>query len=233
MGQRPKQPKHRLVEEVLAKREADIEQAKYVMRMALVSAGFAIRDYVSLFEDPQFVKDHMASTPERFAGAMMQMLVGVEDTDPEKALKAFPYSPGITQGGIVVSGPHYFSSLCAHHLLPFLGVYVFGYIAGTSPKGQVEVPGLSKIPRTFRDLARRPSMQEHLGAQMCTTVSRAMNMKGTACLIRAVHCCMICRGVNSFGPTTTISTSGVLNDPNMQAQFFSMAERASGASFQL
>lgn len=230
MGQRPKS---RLVEEVVAKRAADIEEAKGVMRISLIAAGFAIREYVGLFEDPQFVKDHMATTPQRFADAMMQMLVGVEDMDPEKALKSFPYHPGITDSGIVVSGPHYFSSLCAHHLLPFLGVYVFGYIAGKNSKGQVEVPGLSKIPRTFRDLARRPSMQEHLGAQMCSTVARAMKMKGTACLIRAVHCCMICRGVNSFGPTTTISTSGVLGDPHLQSQFFSMAERASGASFQL
>lgn len=221
------------ISELNLRRDRKVEDAKDVMRMALIAAGYAIRDYVRLFEDPGFVDDHMEQTPERFAAAMMQMVVGVEDTEPEKHLKAFPFNQGATDSGMVVSGPHYFSSLCAHHLLPFLGVYVFGYVAGVNGKRQVMVPGLSKIPRTFRDLARRPSMQEHLGAQMCTTVSRAMKMKGTACLIRAVHCCMICRGVNSFGPTTTVSSSGIMSLPERQQQFFALAERASGASFTL
>ncbi|MBK9646505.1 MAG: GTP cyclohydrolase I [Deltaproteobacteria bacterium] len=53
-----------------------------------------------------------------------------------------------------------FYSICAHHLLPFFGEATVAYVPGA------KVAGLGSVPRLLRELARRPQLQERLGAQL-------------------------------------------------------------------
>lgn len=53
-----------------------------------------------------------------------------------------------------------FHSLCVHHLLPFFGTVSLAYL----PRGRIA--GLGAFPRVVRHFARRPQLQERMGAQI-------------------------------------------------------------------
>src|SRR6185295_18874730 len=82
-----------------------------------------------------------------------------------------------------------FSSLCEHHLLPFIGTAHVAYL----PAGKVV--GLSKLARLVDGYARRPQVQERLTTQICDALMEELNPTGAACVIEASHSCMTIRGV--------------------------------------
>lgn len=84
-----------------------------------------------------------------------------------------------------------FASLCCHHLLPFHGV---AHVAYLPHEWQV---GLSKIPRLVEWRARQPQTQERLTHEISSWMQNVLKPKGSAVIIRAVHTCMSCRGVES------------------------------------
>ena len=97
-----------------------------------------------------------------------------------------------------------FSSLCAHHLLPFWGIVHVGYI----PNDQAV--GLSKIPRVVDHFSHRPQMQERLTAEIATFLKRELRPMGVAVVMIAKHTCMACRGVRKHnGHMTTSEMRGV------------------------
>ncbi len=97
-----------------------------------------------------------------------------------------------------------FSSMCAHHLLPFWGLAHVGYIPS-----QLAV-GLSKVPRVVDHFAKHPQMQERLTADIATFFKRELHPHGVAVIIVAKHTCMACRGVRKHnGHMTTSEMRGV------------------------
>ncbi len=97
-----------------------------------------------------------------------------------------------------------FSSLCAHHLLPFWGIAHVGYI----PNDQAV--GLSKIPRVVDHFAAQPQMQERLTADIASFFKRELRPMGVAVVMVAKHTCMACRGVRKHnGHMTTSEMRGV------------------------
>lgn len=147
-------------------------------------------------EDPQ--REGLVDTPRRWLKAMGEFLSG-SGTDPAKVLgTAFtePYSDTIWVRGIR------FTSLCEHHLLPFTGTCVVGYV----PSGKVV--GLSKIPRLVQVYAKRLQLQEQLTRQVAETMLYATGCHGVGVAMRAHHSCMGCRGVQQ--PDAEMVTSTVL-----------------------
>jgi len=83
-----------------------------------------------------------------------------------------------------------FTSLCAHHLLPFQGYAHVAYIPNK------QMVGLSKIPRVVDFFAHRPSTQETLTATIARFLKDRLEAHGVAVVMEARHTCMSCRGVH-------------------------------------
>lgn len=97
-----------------------------------------------------------------------------------------------------------FSSLCAHHLLPFTGYAHVAYLPN-----QLMV-GLSKIPRLVDFWSKRPTVQEVLTERIAKDLKDRLQAQGSAVVIEARHTCMVCRGVRKHsGAMITSEMRGV------------------------
>jgi len=92
-------------------------------------------------------------------------------------------------------------SLCAHHLLPFLGTADIVH----RPEGRIA--GFGSFAKVLRHCAQRPQIQERLTDQVAGTLHEAL---GGAVLVRlrARHMCMEMRGAENGATVETIATRG-------------------------
>ncbi|HWL35650.1 MAG TPA: GTP cyclohydrolase I FolE [Frankiaceae bacterium] len=111
-----------------------------------------------------------------------------------------------------------FTSLCAHHLLPFRGVAHVGYLPGD------RLLGLSKLARLVQFYARGPQVQERLTKQVADWLREHLGPRGVGVVLEAEHQCMTIRGVQAAGATTFTSTMyGLLRDnPPTRAEFLAL-----------
>ncbi len=110
-------------------------------------------------------------------------------------------------------------SLCEHHLLPFTGTAVVGYVPDE------KVVGLSKLPRLVDAFARRLQVQERLTEQIATALIDHLKPKGVGVVIRAHHACMGLRGITQpNAEMTTSALKGVMREvPEARAEFLALA----------
>lgn len=98
-----------------------------------------------------------------------------------------------------------FTTLCAHHLLPFSGIAHVGYLPGD------RIVGLSKLARIVAHFARSLQVQERLTKQVADWLNEELQPRGVGVVLRAEHQCMTIRGIQAVGSTTVTSTMhGVL-----------------------
>ncbi len=109
-------------------------------------------------------------------------------------------------------------SLCEHHLLPFIGKCHVAYM----PKRKIV--GLSKIPRLVEMFSRRLQVQERLTTQIAGTLNDALQPRGVAVVMEAVHLCMIMRGVEKQNSKAVTSAMlGAFRDrPETRAEFMGL-----------
>ena len=112
-------------------------------------------------------------------------------------------------------------SLCEHHMLPFYGKAHVAYL----PAGKIL--GLSKIPRIVDIFARRLQVQERLTNQVANALQEALEPRGVAVVIEALHLCMAMRGVEKQNSATITSAmlGGFKNDPRTRQEFLSLLRR--------
>jgi len=154
----------------------------------------------------------LARTPQRVARAYSELL-----SPREFGLTTFPNDEGYDE--LVVARDIPFTSLCEHHLLPFVGTASVGYLPGG------RILGLSKLARVVELFARRPQVQERMTKQVATWLDQHLRPRGVGVVVRAEHTCMTLRGVQARGASTVTSALlGTLrDDPRSRNEFLGLA----------
>lgn len=134
-------------------------------------------------------REGLSMTPSRIAALYSEMLSGI-GRDPTEVLQTQFDQPN---SGLVVFADLPFSSLCEHHMLPFIGTASVGYL----PSGRVV--GASKVARALDILSRRLQIQERLTQQLADALADTLLPKGVGVVLSAEHLCMSLRGVNKPG----------------------------------
>jgi GTP cyclohydrolase I len=167
---------------------------------------------LALGQDP--TSESLADTPRRVAASFAELLAA-----PDFDLKTFPNDEGYDE--LVVARDIPFSSLCEHHLLPFIGVAHVAYMPGD------RILGLSKLARVVELFARRLQVQERLTTQVAAWLQDNLKPRGVGVVLEAEHMCMSIRGVRANGSkTVTSALHGALrNDPRTRAEFLSLTGR--------
>jgi len=146
-------------------------------------------------EDP--TRDGLLETPRRVADMYVELFEGLEE-EPGDHLKV-TFEAGHDEMVMVRDIP--FTSLCEHHLVPFMGLAHVAYLPG--PEGRIT--GLSKMARLVEGYARRLQVQERMTTQIVEAMERELTPRGSIVVIEAEHFCMSMRGVKKAGSTTVTS----------------------------
>ena len=110
-------------------------------------------------------------------------------------------------------------SICAHHLLPFVGEATVAYIPNNL------LCGLSKLARVVDYFSRRPQVQEKLTHDIANYLRTQLDPQGVGVIIKANHMCMQMRWVNHDGTMTTSSLKGTfIKEGPVRAEFMSLAQ---------
>lgn len=175
----------------------------------------AVRDLLVALGVP--TDEHTADTPGRVARAFLELLAGYTEDPAAHLDRQFP---GPDEAGIVVVSGVRFTSLCAHHLLPFTGRATVAYL----PRTGAPVVGLSKLARVVEGYARRLQSQETLGAQVADALTERLDPAGAGCIITSHHACMGIRGVKQ--PDAVMTTSSLRGrfreDPAARAELMAL-----------
>lgn len=177
----------------------------------LDAATRAVSDLLTaLGQDPS--SPDMADTPRRAAKAMAESLTPTPFT-------MTTFTNDGEDDEMVIARDIPFHSLCAHHLLPFVGIAHVGYVPGD------RIVGLSKLARLVEHFSRHLQTQERLTTQVADALREALAPRGAGVVLEAEHMCMSLRGVQARGArTVTTSVSGLLReDPATRAEFLALA----------
>jgi GTP cyclohydrolase I len=163
----------------------DHERVKALVRELLEAIG----------EDPS--REGLLETPRRVADMYVELFEGVE-VEPGEHLRV-TFEAGHDEMVMVRDIP--FTSLCEHHLVPFVGLAHVAYLPG--PEGRIT--GLSKLARLVEGYARRLQVQERMTTEIVEAMERELRPRGSIVVIEAEHFCMAMRGVKKAGATTVTS----------------------------
>lgn len=148
--------------------------------------------------------EHYKKTPERFAKMLREL------TTPEPF--EFTSFESAADEMVIVKNIN-FTSLCAHHIVPYMGRCHIAYV----PAGRIA--GLSKFPRLVKMVSKNLSVQEELTNNIANLIMEHLDPKGVAVVMEAEHLCMKIRGVEERESTTvTSSMKGVFADHSKQAR---------------
>lgn len=155
----------------------------------------AVREIlIAVGEDPD--RPGLAETPKRVANMYEEMFAGLTE-DPKKHLKFFEEK---SNDEMVIVRDIPFSSMCEHHLLPFVGKAHIAYIPSDN-----EIIGLSKLARIVDNFAKKPQVQERLTHDIADFLNDNLHPQGVAVIMEAEHMCMTIRGAKAPGAKTQTS----------------------------
>lgn len=177
----------------------DKERIKYLTREFLVAIG----------ENPD--RDGLNETPRRVADMYDELLT------PERANANYTTFESDKYGGVVLVKNIDFSSICEHHLIPFIGTIHIAYIPSD------EILGISKFARIVDKHSKKLQLQEKLAKEVLDDIQNSIKPKGVAIFIEAKHLCMNIRGVTRRNASTvTTLFSGCFQEFKMQEMFMSI-----------
>jgi GTP cyclohydrolase I len=167
--------------------------------------------------------ENLIDTPRRWADSLVTMTSGYDYTDEKKLTTLFRQACSRAdescQNMVVIGGTY--KTLCAHHILPFFGRFIVGYIP------QNWIIGASKIPRIVEVHMRRLQSQEHLAHDVADMIERILEPRGIAVWMGGIHLCMVMRGVEqeSSFMETNVLRGEFLNDDRTRQEFMSIVNR--------
>ena len=163
---------------------------------------------------------HFENTPERAAKSWMEEICSGLG-EKKFRLTRFPATENYEPSMVVLQHIPV-KSVCAHHLLPFIGEATVAYIPDKM------LCGISKLSRIVDYFARRPQVQEELTSEIANFLFENLDPQGVGVIIKATHLCMAMRGVSHDGVMTTSSLKGsFLEESNVRAEFMSLAQTES------
>ena len=114
-----------------------------------------------------------------------------------------------------------FSSMCEHHMMPFIGTAHIAYM----PTGAVL--GVSKLARIVDCFARRLQVQERLTVQIADFLMDNLKPKGIAVVLEASHSCMTIRGIKKPGSVmVTSALRGIFkSDPRSRSEVLGLMHK--------
>ena len=180
----------------------DNERIKYLTKEFLLAIG----------EDPE--REGLIDTPRRVADMCDELL------NPERANMKYTVFDSNNYGGIVLVRDIDFSSMCEHHLMPFIGKAHIAYIPSK------EVIGISKLARIVDKHAKCLQLQERLAKEILEDMQESLNPKGIAIYLEAKHLCMNIRGITRRNASTvTTLFAGEFEDFKMQEMFMDIIKQ--------
>jgi GTP cyclohydrolase I len=166
-------------------------------------------------EDPS--REGLLDTPKRVQKSWAELFAGYQQNPKEILSTAF--EDGACDEMVILKEID-FTSMCEHHMLPFIGKAHIGYLPNK------RVVGLSKLARLVECFAKRLQIQEKMTQQIAQAIAVNLDANGVAVVIEAHHQCMSCRGVRKSG--TTMVTSSMLgrfrDDLNARQEFLSLVK---------
>lgn len=139
-------------------------------------------------------REGLLETPERVARMLFEVTSGLRSDPPKMTV----FDKGKNDQMVTVLNIA-FSSICEHHMVPFIGKAHIGYVPGES------ILGLSKFGRVLDWFASRPQIQENLTTEVADYIEDILAPQGVIVVIEAEHMCMSIRGIKKPGHKTTTS----------------------------
>ncbi len=166
---------------------------------------------LALGENPD--REGLMDTPRRWADWWREFI----EYDPGKTDTTF--SAVSTDQIVCVSGMRVFS-LCEHHLLPMWCDVSIGYIPND------KVLGLSKFARIAHQFAHQLQIQERLGQDIASEISRITGSQSVAVILKGEHLCMSARGIRTPGLMTSSVMRGTFRtDRDLRMEFMQMIQQ--------
>jgi len=166
-------------------------------------------------------REGLDKTPERVEKALRYFTSGYNQ-DVKEVLNGAMFVEEYDE--MVIVKDIDFSSMCEHHLLPFVGKCHVAYLPDR------RIVGLSKIPRLVEMFSRRLQVQERLTTQIATTLNEALQPRGVAVVMEAIHLCMLMRGVEKQNSQAITSAMlGTFRErPETRAEFMELIKSRGG-----
>lgn len=172
-------------------------------------------------------REGLLGTPNRVARMYDELLEGY-DKDLEQLINGALFD--VEYDEMVLVRDIEFSSLCEHHMLPFIGKAHVAYL----PKDKVI--GLSKIPRIVEMYARRLQVQERMTRQIAQVIDEVLEPHGVAVAVEGLHMCSMMRGVKKANARMITSTmlGSFRDNSKTRAEFMSLINHSgSGNGYQI
>ena len=161
-------------------------------------------------------REGLIDTPARVVRAYEEYFAGYQIDPLEELQRTFEETEGYDEMVMLRDIP--FESHCEHHIAPIIGTAHIAYMPDS------RVVGISKLARVLEIYAKRLQTQEIMTVQIADAIQEALQPKGVAVVIDAVHQCMTTRGIHKPGVATVTSRMlGMFRtNPETRREFLSM-----------
>ncbi len=163
--------------------------------------------------------DSLTKSPERVAKMYVNEIF--QGLDSENFPKITVIENEMSYDQMIVIKDVNVMTFCEHHFVTIHGKAQIAYIP------RKRVIGLSKVNRITKFFAQRPQVQERLTKQIGDALAFILDTNDIAVSIDAKHYCVISRGVEDVGSSTsTCDLRGAFkNDGKTRAEFMDICRR--------